>query len=275
MSVNEHWIGARRHGHGKSRPVTSAGQRVGLRLRAACSSAALLSVGVTACGSGPADVVAASPSPTLSAAPSPVPGPSPLTTAAAGTPTTGAAWSAAGASFGVDRAEWPETAAAAHAGLQRLPTQRHDDRRELSFSPADPQEDFGATAVVSYGQASLSVSQEYLTTDLDDTGKEQLFSANNLLAAQFSLGLACAKGSYRGTMPRMKGYPGPGVTEKPLRRDVWFSCRVDGAEGDENYRAHAVGWTSGKTAWLVVAPNEKAVRELVTDTHDALPRQGR
>jgi hypothetical protein len=180
------------------------------------------------------------------------------------------AWSATGPSFGVDRVEWPGTAAGAHEKLQNLPAQRRGERRELSFSPADKKEEFGATAVLNYGVASLSVSQEYLTSDMDDTGKLQLFSANNLLAAHFGLGLACAKGSYHGTMPKMKGYPAPAVTEKPLTKDVWFSCKVHGAEGDENYRAHAVGWTSKKTAWLVTAPDETAVRELVVDLHDAL-----
>ncbi len=50
---------------------------------------------------------------------------------------------------------------------------------------------------------------------------------------------------------------------------IWFSCRIDGAEGAEDFTGHAVGWTSGKTAWQVVARDERTARQLVTALHEA------
>ena len=44
---------------------------------------------------------------------------------------------------------------------------------------------------------------------------------------------------------------------------------MDGAEGDEDYKAHAVGWVSGKAGWLVIAPTQDKTRTLVTLLHDA------
>jgi hypothetical protein len=60
------------------------------------------------------------------------------------------------------------------------------------------------------------------------------------------------------------------VTKKPLSTDVWFSCIIDGAEGDDNFTGQAVGWTSKKTAWLVVADTQTTARNLV----QALARAG-
>ena len=110
----------------------------------------------------------------------------------------------------------------------------------------------------------IMVSGERKTRDTA-SGKKELLSANNLLAVNFGLGLACAKGSYRGTAPHptYRG-GGPGVTDTPLTKPVWFSCRVDGAEGVETYTGRAVGWTSGKTAWLVVVHDTAAARSLTT-----------
>lgn len=50
---------------------------------------------------------------------------------------------------------------------------------------------------------------------------------------------------------------------KPRNQHVWFSCAIDGAEGDEDLTGHAVGWTSGETAWLVVAKDKAAAASLV------------
>jgi hypothetical protein len=124
---------------------------------------------------------------------------------------------------------------------------------------------------VVYGTVgSVSVYEEYEATDSAD-GKPERESANNLLSAAFGLVFACTKDSYRGTAPR-PSYPqgGPAVTKKPLSSDVWFSCTVDGAEGDEQFTGQAVGWTSKKTAWLVVADSPSTARDLV----DALARAG-
>ena len=117
---------------------------------------------------------------------------------------------------------------------------------------------------------SVEVYEEYQTTDTAD-GKPQLESANNQLSAAFGLVFGCTKDSYRGTAPR-PSYPqgAPGVTKKPLSSDVWFSCTIDGVEGDDNFTGQAVGWTSKKTAWLVVADSQRTARELV----EALARAG-
>lgn len=122
---------------------------------------------------------------------------------------------------------------------------------------------------MAYGQVvSVDLFEEYVTSDTA-SGEPEPFSANNLLAAGFGLGHACAENTYRGTLPSHDDFPGPGVTEKPLTKRVWFSCRIDGAEGDEDFTGQAVGWTSKKTAWLVVGRDKRVVRELVTALHRA------
>ncbi len=45
---------------------------------------------------------------------------------------------------------------------------------------------------------------------------------------------------------------------------VWFSCRMDGAEGNSALTGQAVGWTGGrKTAWLVIGRDEQFARTLI------------
>ena len=130
----------------------------------------------------------------------------------------------------------------------------------------DPARDAG----VSYGSlGSVTVSEEY-TTDDTASGKPAVMSASSLLSASFGLMYGCAKGTYHGTAPHpMYPHGGPGMSEHPLKRPTWFSCRIDGAEGDESFSGYAVGWTSKKTAWLVVAKDEKTARLLVAALHEA------
>ncbi len=88
----------------------------------------------------------------------------------------------------------------------------------------------------------------------------------------FGLGLGCAKGSYRGTAPRPSySGGGPAVTRKPLTRNVWFSCTIDGAEGDDSFTGNAVGWTSHQTAWLVVGQDKRTTQAIVDALRQALP----
>jgi len=171
----------------------------------------------------------------------------------------------------VDRARWPGTVQEAEPVLQSMPKRLVGQTRQVYVQPAQKEEGeaYGANGGVAYGEVvSLDLSEEYVTYDTA-SGKPELFHANNLLAAGFGLGLACAKGSYAGTAPQHDDFPGPEVIEKPLPRPVWFSCRIDGAEGDESYTGQAVGWTSGKTAWLVVGRDKRVVRKLVTALHRA------
>ena len=130
----------------------------------------------------------------------------------------------------------------------------------------DPARDAG----VGYGSlGSVAVFEEY-TTDDTASGKPAVMSASSLLSASFGLMYGCTKGSYRGTAPK-PSYPhgGPAVTRRPLTRSVWFSCRIDGAEGDDNFSGCAVGWTRRKTAWLVVAQDKKTARLLVAALQEA------
>ena len=53
-------------------------------------------------------------------------------------------------------------------------------------------------------------------------------------------------------------------SSKKSSKPMWFSCEIDGAQGDENFRGHAVGWISKKAAWLVIAKDEKTARSLIT-----------
>jgi hypothetical protein len=179
-------------------------------------------------------------------------------------------WTASGSSLGVDRASWPETFRGAQEVLTRLPDRLNGVARE-TYANAGDDEDPPHDAGASYGdRTSVTVFEAYRSNDPLDP-HHAWGSATNVLAAAFGLGLACAKGSYRGTAPRPR-YPGagPGSTERAVTKPVWFSCRVAGAEGDDDYRAHAVGWTSGKTAWLVVTPNQRTTAGLVGALHEGL-----
>ena len=180
-------------------------------------------------------------------------------------------WTADGPSFGVDRARWPTTVQAAGPALTRLPKTFAGKAVKTHSSPAEADEDeeTGATAGADYGdQVSLDIFEAYTTTDTE-SGDPQRLSAQDLMAASFGLVLGCAKGTYRGTAPSGEDGLGPAVPEKPSADPVWFSCAVDVAEGDDDFVGHAVGWTSGETAWQVLGPDEATVRSFVTVVHDA------
>jgi hypothetical protein len=167
-----------------------------------------------------------------------------------------------GPSFGVDRAVWPADAKGASKLLNSLPQTFRGETLETYYAP--PEEDFGASAGAQYGTSStITVLDEYVTNDTE-SGKPELFRADQLLAASFGLGYACAEGSYRGTIQLFGGEsePGPEVPKRSSRTG-WFSCRIDGAEGDEDFKGHAVGWTSRKAAWLVITEDAEAARALI------------
>jgi hypothetical protein len=59
-------------------------------------------------------------------------------------------------------------------------------------------------------------------------------TARHLVAARFGLVFAWSKNSYRGNaLPS----PDNGYAEIPAGEPVWFSCAVDGAEGDEKLQS--------------------------------------
>lgn len=205
---------------------------------------------------------AASPSPPTSDSPTPRP-PPPTTTPTATLPSPAATTTpSGGTSFGVDSGSWPTSVRAAAPTMRNLPRALAGQPRQLyGYEKADA--DGGPRAGVSYGDhVSLDISEEYLTKDTP-SGKAELLTANDLLAASFLLGLVCDPTTYEGTAPSHGGGVGPAVTGKKSPQPVWFSCRIAGAEGNDNYTGQALGWTSGKTAWLVVGENKTAVRSLV------------
>jgi hypothetical protein len=188
-------------------------------------------------------------SPTLSVSPS---------------PSGSGGWTADGASFGVDRARWPTTVRDAKVVLDRLPQTFAGQARETYATPGE--DGSGPDAGAGYGEdVTVNVSEEYLSNDTED-GSPELLNARDLLAANFMLGLSCSEDGYRGNALPLddEGYP-----KVRAGQPIWFSCPVDGAEGDEDFTAHAAGWTSGKTAWLILAPDRDAVRSLVTALHSA------
>jgi len=130
------------------------------------------------------------------------------------------------------------------------------------------EEGFGPRAIATYGDnvAGLTVAEEYMTSQ-SASGEPELLTADTLLAANFGLVYACAKKSYRGTIKPLRGGYGPGFGSKKSSKPMWFSCNIDAAEGDDNFKGHAVGWTSEKAAWLVIAKDEKTARSLITGLH--------
>lgn len=234
-----------------------------LGLRRAYGSLTLLALTLAGLGCG----TAADPAPQGpgTATPAPSTPAAPSSSAAAGS------WNADGDSFGVDRARWPRTVAAAEPLLRRMPKTFAGQPGESHVSPAQRDEDGGSGAEggVDYGdETSLGIAEAYVSTDSPD-GKAETLTAKDLLSINFGLVFGCAESSYRGTATPMEGGLGPALGKDQPDGPVWFSCRIAGAEGDDAYTGHVVGWTSGKTAWLVIARDAESVRALVTLAHDA------
>jgi hypothetical protein len=222
------------------------------------ASVAVMATLLAGCGSGDTATPAATPGVTVS--------PSSSASADREPPATSEApprWDTSGPSFGVDRVEWPATAKGASELMKSLPKTLGGESLKVSYQRGH--EESGPEAVAAYGEvAALSVADEYTTSDTE-SGEPELFNASTLLAARFGLVFACAKDSYRGTIKPGEGGYGPGFdSSKKSSKPMWFSCEIDGAEGDENYQGHAVGWTSRKAAWLVIAKNEKTARSLIS-----------
>ena len=190
-----------------------------------------------------------------------------VTTSPSESPASAAAtWSADGASFGVDRTSWPDSMAAAREVLAALPEDVGGEARELM--PTEPDDAENDYAGVSYGER-LSVLVSDDTFAGEPGAAPEVVGAQAKLAALFGTGFICDPGSYEGTIERHPEFPVPGYAAVKATTPAWFSCRIDGAEGAEDFSAQAVGWTSSKTAWLAVGPDEAAVRELVTALHEA------
>ena len=197
-----------------------------------------------------------------------------VTTAPSESPAAQASHSSTdGASFGVDSTSWPGDMGGARTLLAALPAEMDGEAREYMPTLSDSEEgdgDQGAgeLAALSYGQ-ELSVLVSDDTVSGEPGTPPQVIGAQGKLAAMFGLMYACDPDSYEGTIERSSEFPVPGHAQVDAATPAWFSCRIDGAEGAEDFSAQAVGWTSGKTAWLVVGPDDAAVRGLITALHEA------
>ncbi|MCW2810073.1 MAG: hypothetical protein JWP61_531 [Friedmanniella sp.] len=171
----------------------------------------------------------------------------------------------ASGSYGVEKVAWPGTLTPARTVLSAMPRRLDGVARHSYLNDGRGEDPPARDTGVSYGSTrAVTVFEEYSSRDTP-SGKRELMSANNLLSAGFGLVFACSPGSYRGTAPRpVNRYGGPGVTAKPLTKPVWFACHVAGAEGQDDFQGEAVGWTSGKLAWLVIGPSPAATQQLVT-----------
>lgn len=175
--------------------------------------------------------------------------------------TGGASGGGDGRSFGVDRVDWPDSIDGARALLAGLPDDLAGEARDDMAFEDEFAEEF---ASVSYGGGRTSV----MASDGDFDGISEDTDAQDTLGAMFGLGYGCDVDTYEGTIERDGIVPGP----DPVAADTvaWFACRIDGAEGEEDFTAHAVGWTSTTDiAWLVVGDDELSVRAMVGAVREA------
>ncbi len=197
-----------------------------------------------------------------------------VTTAPSESPAAQASHSSSdGASFGVDSTSWPGSMEGARTLLAALPAEMDGEAREymptLSDSEdGDGDQEGGELAALSYGQ-ELSVLVSDDTVSGEPGAPPEVVGAQGNLAALFGLMYICDPDTYEGTIKPHPEFPVPGSSEVGTTTTAWFSCRIDGAEGAEDFSAQAVGWTSDKTAWLAIGPDDAAVRGLITALHEA------
>ena len=238
--------------------------RVGLGLWTATAMTLSTLFVLAGCGAPrsaePAEPVA--PSPAASSAPSNRPPSSPSPPVSPSTQSAAPTSAGSGASLGVEKVRWPDEFPAVGDLVRRLPKSLLGQDRKIVID-AKGDGDGGPGANVSYSADSLlNVGLEYEADD-DGSGKPGTWTAGAELSSSFGLGAACKQGAYEGTIPSWPDFDGPAVA-KTSESVQWFACPVQGAEGDENFVAHAVGWTRGKGAWLVFCPDEAAAKTLVS-----------
>lgn len=156
---------------------------------------------------------------------------------------------------------------AAREVLDAMPEDLGGEARELMPTEGDDAVD--ELAGVFYGGERMHVLVSGDTLAGEPGAPPQVVGAQGKLAAMFGLVYVCDPDTYEGTIKPHPEFPVPGSSEVDAGTPAWFSCRIDGAEGAEDLTAQAVGWTSTKTAWLTVGPDDAAARALVTALHRA------
>lgn len=168
-------------------------------------------------------------------------------------PTQTAPGASADESMGVDAVQWPGDLANAKKLFARMPN-------ELAGMPGRQPKFYGPSAGIVYGPMQDGAMAWVMGTD------KQVKDPTSVLAVMFGLGLACKKGTYAGTAPPSRWGGGPDMDREhqydPGKGAWWFSCTIDGAEGDPQYTGHAVGWVSGDLGWLTTSPDKKTARAL-------------
>ena len=227
---------------------------------------AVVATALAACGSAspsaePTDRVEAATGPSESSAPA------------------GAQWSADGASYGVDRTSWPGSMQDARTLLAALPAELGGEARQYLPKLSDSEDFEGEpagvgdeSAVVAYGKAEATRLSLLVSDDTISGGPDlppEVVGPQSKLAVSFGLMYICDPDTYEGTIAAHPDFPAPGMAEVDAATPAWFSCRIDGAEGAEDFTAQAVGWTSSKTAWLAIGPDDAAVQKFVTALHQA------
>ena len=116
---------------------------------------------------------------------------------------------------------------------------------------------YGPSTGVEYGPVNTGITAWSMAAD------KTVPDAKAALAVMFGMGMACDKATYRGTAEPERGRLVPSFGSDAKVDPWWFACEVAGAEGAPNYRAYAVGWTSGDLGWLTVTPDAQTSRELL------------
>ena len=170
-------------------------------------------------------------------------------------PTQTAAGAAADESMGVTAVQWPGDLASAERLFARMPS-------EVAGMAGRQPRSYGPSAAIVYGSMRNGATAWVMGTD------KELKEPTGVLAVMFGLGLACKEGTYAGTAPPSRWGGGPDIDRKhaydPDKGAWWFSCTIDGAEGDPQHTGHAVGWVSGDLGWLTTSPDKETARALTT-----------
>jgi hypothetical protein len=159
-------------------------------------------------------------------------------------------------SWGVERVGWPTDLQGARTLLEKLPPKLGNESLDLETSTKKRYE-----ASADYDSAGdLRIWTPAPIKDREE-GEPKALNANTVLAANFGLQYLCKDGTYQGTARSEEGL-GPEVSED--NAPVWFSCAVEGLGGSKDDNGVVLGWTRGKLAYLLFAPDRETVTPLVT-----------